>query len=257
MYKFIDEVINNKKELYEQIKLQNELGFDGFYKNKMLEEIPYFQKMDRKCSSQIITPQQSIFSLVAESHEKICNMVLEAVYKRNFQRTKNSIRLNNIENNMKLGNIYINTYDSDTVLKKSFLDNIFNKPWNVVSIFVPQYINEFQLDELRKTINTVKKYDKIFKNNNIRIIHFLNDKMNEQKSYIQDDITRFLNKSCGEILKYVKEVQIDPDEEIIVNTCKNPENNRANFLSSIKQEADLAINGNDHFNNTQNIEIVK
>lgn len=221
MYSIID-FITNKEKAIEQVKLQNALGFDGYFQKQMIQDIPYYQRnrYNQKASLQIITPQQSIFTLVQDSHERTCNTLLGLIYGKDFQvmDDPNVYRYRNEDekNNRRLGNIYIKELDSDISMKKS----IFPSTQRHVLIFVPKNFNMYQFEELKRSIDTIKKYDKKFLSPDIVLAHYLNDineNDNNYEAYDKRKIDRFLKEDA---LKYIREVPINPDEQILVDTCR-------------------------------------
>ena len=143
---------------------------------------------------------------------------------------------------MKLGNIYIKMYDYDvSTQKRNFLKNIFfdfkklfSDLFSYVLIMVPENFNQYQIDELRKTIEEIKKYDKYFKTQDIGIIHYLDYELNDKICYELEEIQKFLDKINGDANKFIKEVEINPNEKVIVDTRnQNVNNNRTEFLDSL------------------------
>ena len=129
MYNFIEEIQDKSKKM-ELIKEQNKISFDDYFNKKLGDYLNYYQRVGQKCCIKIITPQQSIFSLVGPGHEKTCNSVLDVAFNGDFQRKDGEKKLNDSENNMKLGNIYIKMYDSDVSTQKR------NSPVDFALIFI-------------------------------------------------------------------------------------------------------------------------
>ena len=241
MYNFIEE-IQDKAKRVELIREQNKISFDDYFNKKLGPYLDYYQRVGQKCCIKIITPQQSIFSLVGPSHDKTCNSVLDVAFNGDFQRKDGEKKLIDTENNMKLGNIYIKMYDCDvSTQKRNFPKNIFSDfkklfsdSFSYVSIMVPENFNQYQIDELRKTIDEINKYDKFFKTQDIGIIHYLDKKLEDKKLYPLEEIEKFINETNGDANKFIKEVEINPNEKVIVDTRnQNVNNNRTEFLDSL------------------------
>ena len=244
MYNFIEE-IQDKAKRVELIREQNKISFDDYFNKKLGPYLDYYQRVGQKCCIKIITPQQSIFSLVGPSHDKTCNSVLDVAFNGDFQRKDGEKKLIDTENNMKLGNIYIKMYDCDvSTQKRNFPKNIFSDfkklfsdSFSYVSIMVPENFNQYQIDELRKTIDEINKYDKFFKTQDIGIIHYLDKKLEDKKLYPLEEIEKFINETNGDANKFIKEVEINPNEQVIVDTRnQNVNNNRAEFLDSLNSK---------------------
>lgn len=240
MYYFIEE-IKDKTKRRELIIEQNGINFNNYFKKNLGEYLNYYQRVGQKCCLKIITPQQSIFSVVGSSHEKTCNSILDTAFNGNFQRKEGEKTLNDTENNMNLGNIYIKMYDCDvSTQKKGFLKRLFSDSWSNVLVMVPKNFNQYQIDELRKTIKEISKYDNNFKTQDIGIMHYLDYELNDKICYENEEIQKFLDETNGDANKYIKEVEINPNEEVIVETNKykkpNANNNRNKFLEDIHTE---------------------
>jgi len=241
MYNFIEE-IKDKAKRVELIREQNKIGLADYFNKKLGSYLDYYQRVGQKCCIKIITPQQSIFSLVGNSHEKTCNSVLDIAFNGDFQRKEGEKKLIDTENNMKLGNIYIKMYDSDVSTqkrnfhKKIFFDfkKLFSDSFSYVLIMVPENFNQYQIDELRKTIEDIKKHDKNIKTQDIGIIHYLDKEIEHKKFYSLEEIEKFINETNGDANKFIKEVEINPNEKVIVDTRnQNVNNNRTEFLDSL------------------------
>ena len=246
MYNFIEE-IKDKTKRRELIIEQNKISFDDYFTKKLGYYLNFYKRFGQKCCIKIITPQQSIFSLVGHSHEKTCNSALDITFNGDFQRKEGEKKLNDIENNMKLGNIYIKMYDSDvSTEKKSFFKRLFSDLWSYVLVMVPENFNQYQIDELRKAIKEIMKYDNNFKTQDIGIIHYLDAELNERKCYYIDEIQKFLDETTGDANKFIKEVEINPNEEVIVETNRyeNTNNNRNKFLENIHTQNQSTANSN-------------
>ena len=133
-------------------------------------------------------------------------------------------------------------YDCDvSTQKRNFPKNIFSDfkklfsdSFSYVSIMVPENFNQYQIDELRKTIDEINKYDKFFKTQDIGIIHYLDKKLEDKKLYPLEEIEKFINETNGDANKFIKEVEINPNEQVIVDTRnQNVNNNRTEFLDSL------------------------
>ena len=234
MYNFI-EGIKDKSKRKELIKEQNKISFYDYFNKNLGPYLHFYQRVKQKCCIKIITPQQSIFSLVGPSHEKTCNSVLDIAFNGDFQRKEGEKQTQDMEHNMKLGNIYIKMYDSDvSTSKNGFFKKLFLDLWSYVIIMVPENFNQYQIDELRKTIEHIKKYDKYFKTQDIGIIHYLDYELNDKICYELEEIQMFLDKINGDANKFIKEVEINPNEKVIVDTRnQNVNNNRTEFLDSL------------------------
>ena len=220
MYNFI-EGIKDESKRKELIKEQNKISFDDYFNKNLGPYLHFYQRVKQKCCIKIITPQQSIFSLVGPSHEKTCNSVLDIAFNGDFQRKEGEKQTQDMEHNMKLGNIYIKMYDYDvSTQKRDFLKNIFfdfkklfSDLFSYVLIMVPENFNQYQ---------------------NIGIIHYLDYELNDKICYELEEIQKFLDKINGDANKFIKEVEINPNEKVIVDTRnQNVNNNRTEFLDSL------------------------
>lgn len=218
MYKFIDE-IKDENERIKQIRLQSSKGFDGYFNKCMIQDLLLYQELLQKCCFKIITPEQSVLAYAKESHERVCNTVLEAIYKRDFQRKTDKIKYNDVENNMKLGNIYIKIHDTDISLNDNSKKRSRPDDSSLVYIFIPKNFNKYQFEELKKSISTIKKYDDNFIKQAYGIIHYLDYDLDERVCYVDNGIYEFLgDKNNPGIAKdYIKDIQILPEEEIIIS----------------------------------------
>ena len=107
---------------------------------------------------------------------------------------------------------------------------------------VPEYFNQYQIDELRKTIEEIKKYEKYFKTQDIGIIHYSDYELNDKICYEFEEIQKFLDKINGDANKFIKEVEINPNEQVIVDTRnQNVNNNRAEFLDSLHSKPNKTV----------------
>lgn len=242
MYNFI-EGIKDKSKRKELIKEQNKISFDDYFNKNLGPYLHFYQRVKQKCCIKIITPQQSIFSLVGPSHEKTCNSVLDIAFNGDFQRKEGEKQTQDMEHNMKLGNIYIKMYDSDvSTSKKGFFKKMFSDLWSYVLIMVPENFNQYQIDELRKTIEHIKKYDKYFKTQDIGIIHYLDEGLDAKVLYLLKEIQIFLDETNGDANKYIKELEFNPNEHVIVDTRnRNISNNREEFLENLHSESNKTV----------------
>ena len=253
MYNFIEEIKDSEKRK-ELIKEQNKISFDDYFNKRLGPYLDYYQRVRQKCCIKIITPQQSIFSLVGASHERTCNSVLDIAFNGEFQRKEGEKELKDIKNNMKLGNIYIKMYDSDvSTSKKGFFKKMFSDLWSYVLIMVPENFNQYQIDELRKTISEIKKYDKNFKTLDIGIMHYLDYKLNDKNPYPVEKIQKFLDETNGDANKYIKELEFNPNEQVIVDTRNEKIGyNRAEFLDGLHSDSIKTVYSNKIENNEEN-----
>lgn len=114
MYQFIENVKDKIKRM-ELIIEQNKLTIEDYFNKNVGSYMDFYQK-DRyrqKACLKIITPQQSIFALVGESHNYTASSILDTVFDGALQKEDGSMALKDINNNMELGNIYIRICDTD------------------------------------------------------------------------------------------------------------------------------------------------
>ena len=224
MYKFIDE-IKDKKERIEQILLQTSEGFDGYFNKCMIQDLHLYQEIPRKSCFKIITPQQSVMAYAKESHERVCNAVLETMYKINFQGKDYKTKNNDLENNIKLGNIYIKIHDTNTSLKEDSKKEDIPQETSFVYIFIPEFFNKYQFEELKKSILTIKKYDERYIKQAYAIIHYIDFEIDDRNCYVDDKIYDFLGdyKNPGIAQKYIKDVPILSEENILIGSLSKEE----------------------------------
>lgn len=260
MYKFI-ESIKDKIKRIELIIEQNKLTFEDYFNKKTGSYKEFYQK-DRyrqKACLKIITPQQSIFALVGESHNNTANSILDVVFDGDFQRDDGSTALKDVKNNMELGNIYIKICDTDVKSgKQTFISKLLSDVWCNVSIYVPETFNQYQIDELRKSIEEIKKYKGYFKSQNFYLKHYIKYADNEndilKKEYEDDEIYLFLDKDKGEANNYIRRIIPNPKEKIIADIFKN---NLRNSLKSSIQQSNLVMDRDNNNISSKNCEIDK
>lgn len=262
MYKFIENIKDKIKRI-ELIIEQNKLTFEDYFNKKTGSYKEFYQK-DRyrqKACLKIITPQQSIFALVGESHNNTANSILDVVFDGDFQRDDGSTALKDVKNNMELGNIYIKICDTDVKSgKQTFISKLLSDVWCNVSIYVPETFNQYQIDELRKSIEEIKKYKGYFKSQNFYLKHYIKYADNEndilKKEYEDDEIYLFLDKDKdkGEANNYIRRIIPNPKEKIIADIFKN---NLRNSLKSSIQQSNLVMDRDNNNISSQNCEIDK
>lgn len=260
MYKFIENIKDKIKRI-ELIIEQNKLTFEDYFNKKTGSYKEFYQK-DRyrqKACLKIITPQQSIFALVGESHNNTANSILDVVFDGDFQRDDGSTALKDVKNNMELGNIYIKICDTDVKSgKQTFISKLLSDVWCNVSIYVPETFNQYQIDELRKSIEEIKKYKGYFKSQNFYLKHYIKYADNEndilKKEYEDDEIYLFLDKDKGEANNYIRRIIPNPKEKIIADILKN---NLRNSLKSSIQQSNLVMDRDNNNISSKNCEIDK
>ena len=260
MYKSIENIKDKIKRI-ELIIEQNKLTFEDYFNKKTGSYKEFYQK-DRyrqKACLKIITPQQSIFALVGESHNNTANSILDVVFDGDFQRDDGSTALKDVKNNMELGNIYIKICDTDVKSgKQTFISKLLSDVWCNVSIYVPETFNQYQIDELRKSIEEIKKYKGYFKSQNFYLKHYIKYADNEndilKKEYEDDEIYLFLDKDKGEANNYIRRIIPNPKEKIIADIFKN--NLRKSLKSSI-QQSNLVMDRDNNNISSKNCEIDK
>ena len=260
MYKFIENIKDKIKRI-ELIIEQNKLTFEDYFNKKTGSYKDFYQK-DRyrqKACLKIITPQQSIFALVGESHNNTANSILDVVFDGDFQRDDGSTALKDVKNNMELGNIYIKICDTDVKSgKQTFISKLLSDVWCNVSIYVPETFNQYQIDELRKSIEEIKKYKGYFKSQNFYLKHYIKYADNEndilKKEYEDDEIYLFLDKDKGEANNYIRRIIPNPKEKIIADILKN---NLRNSLKSSIQQSNLVMDRDNNNISSKNCEIDK
>lgn len=233
MYKFIDSLLTNREKMLEQIKLQNELGLEGYYDNNNLKYLPFDENSNYKCALQLITPQQSVFSIVERGHQLICLPLLELIFNRKTKEYEdNDNELKDVLNCIKNGVVYIKDLNTDF----STEDGEFPQHNRRLYIYLPPYFNKYQIEEVKKAIDTRNKYNKRFKDDFIAIIHYLDFELKNRKVYVNQDICSFINEISQE---YIREVKINPDERIIVDTCRSAvskgKEQRSRFLKDLQE----------------------
>lgn len=219
MYEFIN-YINDNAELIKQIKKQTNLGFKGYYEKEMLqgnECITYTNAIptNRKKAIQIITPKQSLFTLVKDKYEDECSTLLGVIYNRSSEENI----IGNINNCVNLGNIYITEENTDILIdeKTGFLHTIIKKLYSTgereLKIYIPSSINGLQLEELYKTRRIVEKYSNKFKkNDSIQVHHYKN--LEKPESFNGEEAMRYL---VDELPNYLNESTRENDNEQIIN----------------------------------------
>lgn len=260
MYKFIENIKDKIKRI-ELIIEQNKLTFEDYFNKKTGSYKEFYQK-DRyrqKACLKIITPQQSIFALVGESHNNTANSILDVVFDGDFQRDDGSTALKDVKNNMELGNIYIKICDTDVKSgKQTFISKLLSDVWCNVSIYVPETFNQYQIDELRKSIEEIKKYKGYFKSQNFYLKHYIKYADNEndilKKEYEDDEIYLFLDKDKGESYNYIRRILPNSKEKIMADIFKN---NLRNSLKSSIQQSNLVMDRDNNNISSQNCEIDK
>ena len=117
---------------------------------------------------------------------------------------------------------------------------------------IPENFNQYQIDELRKTIEEIKKYDKSFKTQDIGIIHYLDENLDDKKLYPLEEIQNFIDEKYGDANKYIREKESNTNEQVIVDT-RNPKinNNRAEFLESLHSDDNEIIHSKKIENNEE------
>jgi len=257
MYQFIENVKDKIKRM-ELIIEQNKLTIEDYFNKNVGSYMDFYQK-DRyrqKACLKIITPQQSIFALVGERHSYTASSILDTVFDGALQKEDDS----HINNNMKLGNIYIIICDTDI---KSGMQNFFSKKfsdvWCNVTIYVPETFNQYQIDELRKSIEEVKKFKKNFNSQIFTLRHYIkysdNDSDIQKKDYEDDKIYNFLDKDKGEANNYIRNIIPNPKEKIIADVLKNSLRN--NLKSPIQQGDLLAGREDNTISSSKNYKIEK
>lgn len=265
MFQFIENVKDKIKRM-ELIIEQNKLTIEDYFNKNIGSYMDFYQK-DRyrqKACLKIITPQQSIFALAGESHNYTASSILDTVFDGVLQKEDGSMALKDINNNMKLGNIYIRICDTDIKSRKqNFFSNLMSKlmsdVWCNVTIFVPEVFNQYQIDELIKSIEEVKKFKKNFNSQNFTLRHYIkySDTENEtqKKDYEDDEMYLFLDKDKGEANNYIRKIIPNPQEKIIADVLKNSLRN--NLKSPIQQGDLLASTENNTISSSKNYEIEK
>ena len=234
MYKFIDTLLTDKEKLLEQIRIQNKLGLEGYYANNELQFLPFDENSDFKCALKLITQQQSVFSIVDRGHQLICLPLLELIYNRKTKEYEdNDNVLIDVLNCIKNGVIYIKDLNTDF----SSEDEEFPLHIRKFYIYVPHYFNRYQIEEIKKTIEVRNKYKKRFKDDFIAIIHYLDEELGDRKVYVNQDIYNFINEISH---KYIREVEADSDERILVDTYRSTPSiaskRRIEFLSFLQEK---------------------
>lgn len=242
MIGFIKSYIGYPTEMLKLIKEQNNIGFDDYFKKRgMLDYIKYYQNTSsEKAGLQLITPQQSIFALSSTSHEEICIPLLEFIYNRKTKKYRSEIDASqDVANCVKYGNIYVKEHDYDLDLsdyespKKTLLKSIIRKirkPERYFWIFISNYVNSYQYDELIKILDIRKKYKDLFGDDVIGVFHYLDYENLENRNYHDgEDALQYIFE---ELKHYIKDVPINPDERILVNTNSKSRQN-ASFLTKI------------------------
>ena len=240
MVEFIDNFEDLKKR-EELIKQQNKLSISDYFQNNIGAYLDYYQtsRNKRKACLLIITPQQSIFALVGRNHEDTANIILNNIFnieiQSDFDGDGDSYELTDVVNNIQLGNIYIRIWDTDLRTRKQpFFEKIFSKlplfkkiflkESCGIFIYVPKKYNQYQIDELRNTLEEINNYIKYFKEIDVFLSHYIDD--NNPKIYSDEKdskhkLSDFLDKNNGEANNYVDDITPNPCEKIIVKTCKN------------------------------------
>ena len=235
MYQFIENIKDKIKRI-ELIIEQNKLTFEEYF-NKKTGSYKEFYQNDRykqKACLKIITPQQSIFALVGKSHNSTANSILDAIFDGDFQRENDSIALTDIKNNIELGNIYIRICDTDVKSgKQTFISKLLSDVWCNVSIYVPETFNQYQINELRKSIEEIKEFNGYFKTQNFFLRHYNNENSTLKKDYEDDEIYDFLDKDKGVANNYIRRIIPNSKEIIIAEIFKN--NLRNVSTSSIRR----------------------
>ena len=277
MYQFIENVKDKIKRM-ELIIEQNKLTIEDYFNKNVGSYMDFYQK-DRyrqKACLKIITPQQSIFALVGERHSYTASSILDTVFDGALQKEDDS----HINNNMKLGNIYIIICDTDiksgkqkffsklmSKLMPKLISNLMSKlmlklmsdVWCNVTIFVPEVFNQYQIDELRKSIEEVKKFKNNFNSQNFTLRHYIkySDTENEtqKKDYEDDEMYLFLDRDKGEANNYIRKIIPNPKEKIIADVLKNSLRN--NLKSPIQQGDLLAGREDNTISSSKNYEIEK
>ena len=259
MFQFIENIKDKSKRI-NLIKEQNKLTLEDYFEKRTGSYKDFYQKdrYKQKACLKIITPQQSIFALVGVSHNNTANSILDAVFDGVPQKEDGNGTLSAKNNNMELGNIYIMICDTDI---KSGKQNFFSKrlldTWCNVTIYVPEVFNQYQIDELGKSIEEINKFKKHFKSRNFFLRHYIkyddNDSNIQKKEYEDDEIYLFLDKDKGEANDYIRKVSPNPKEIILADLLKN---NLRNDLKSPIQQGNLVTDG-DNSITQENYEIDK
>lgn len=241
MFGFLNIFIGHKTEMLKLIREQNRIGFDGFFeKRKIKDYIEYCKRISsEKSGLQLITPQQSIFVLASKSHEKISIPLIELIFNTKAKKYRNEIGAHyDVANCIKNGAIYIKEYDYDLDLsdcnpsKKGILNGIIRmlkKPERYFWIFIPHFFNEYQYDELKKTIDIRKKYQKLFGDDTIGVLHYLDNDTLEHPNYF--DREEALQYIFEELQNYVREIPVNPNEQILVET--NSKSQKVSFVNKV------------------------
>lgn len=254
MYQFIENVKDKIKRM-ELIIEQNKLTLEDYFNKKTGSYKDFYQK-DRyrqKACLKIITPQQKIFALVGTSHNNTASSILDTVFDGALQREDDSGTLKDINNNMKLGNIYIRICDTDVKLgKQTFFSKLMSDVWCNVCIYVPETINQYQIDELRKSIEEIKKFKGYFNSQNFSLRHYIkysdNDSDIQKKDYEEDEIYLFLDKDTGKANNYIRKIIPNPKEKILADFLKN---NLRNDLKNYIQQSNLVTDRDNNNNISQ------
>ncbi len=207
MYKFIDS-ISSKEERLKQLQYQNKnLGLEGFYKNKMIPYMQFYHMADFKVAVQLITPKQSIFSLVKVEHQTICFPILELLYnKENKELSKNGDILSCIKNKI----IFVKVRDTDLSTKEKEVP-MHNRKFY---FFIPPYFNRYQYEEMKKIINIRNQFNNRFRDDFIGIIHYLDEELKDYKIYPNEEVDMFINEIAQ---GYIKEVESTQNERLLLD----------------------------------------
>lgn len=241
MFRFINNFVGHTTEMLKLIREQNNIGFDGFFEKSKIKD--YIEQCKRisseKAGIQLITPQQSIFVLSDKSHEKICIPLIEFIYNKKAKKYRSEIGANyDVANCINNGIIYIKEHDYDLDLsdcnpsKKRTLKSIIRmliKPERYFWIFIPHFFNEYQYDELKKIIDIRKKYQKLFGDDTICVIHYLDNDTLEHPNYF--DREEALQYIFEELQNYVREIPVNPNEQILVET--NSKSQKVSFVNKV------------------------
>lgn len=252
MFGFLKSFVGYPTEMLKLIREQNNIGFDGYFKKReIMDYVRYYQRISsEKAGIQLITPIQSIFVLSSTSHEEICIPLLEFIYNRKTKKYRKEINASqDVANCVKNGNIYIKEHDYDLDLsdcessKNTILKSIIRKirkPERYFWIFIPNYVNSYQYDELIRTLDIRKKYQDLFGEDVIGLFHYLDYENLESRNYYDGE--EALQYIAEDLKKYVKDVPMNPDERIIVDSyAKENKRENATFVPKVNTKTSATI----------------
>lgn len=139
------------------------------------------------------------------------------------------------------------------------MSKLMSDVWCNVTVYVPETFNQYQIDELRKSIEEVKKFKKNFNSQIFTLRHYIkysdNDSDIQKKDYEEDEIYLFLDKDKGEANNYIRNIIPNPKEKIIADVLKNSLRN--NLKSPIQQGDLLAGREDNTISSSKNYKIEK